>query len=276
MWGRGKIGCCSKATWKRLSAICALSSRRAPNANCPGTTCCDVLTRLREMFHWACNNTYTEKDYATWIPKADGGPPKRRAVGITALMRLLTEAGNSRKGMRDRAMIAMFIGMGLRRGEICNLNVEDVIIEADLSGYADVTGKRTKANPSGKRDAAFDAATGRIVVAYLDSTVYTHGPLFRNPMDERLTTQGVYDRVKDIIKRSGLEDQVQACHDLRRAFATHTARRQRGPDAADRLRRQLGHAKYDQTAEYTLLDVDDIRVDFVSPVAMMPEDFWED
>jgi integrase/recombinase XerD len=228
----------------------------------------DVQRRLREMFHWAAAKDYTERDYAEWVPKADGGPPKRRAAGIAALVRLLEEAGDSATGSRDRAMIAMLMGMGLRRGEIVNLNVEDVVVEADRSGYAHIHGKRTKANALGERDAAFDAATGRILVAYLDATNYRHGPLFRGPSNKRLSAQGVYRRVKTIIERAGLEDQIIACHDLRRAFTTYYARNRRGSDSADRLRRQLGHASYSQTADYALLDVDDIRKDLISPVSL--------
>lgn len=228
----------------------------------------DVLRRLREMFHFANTKDYTERDYAEWVPKADGGPPKRRAAGVAALVRLLEEAGESPTGSRDRAMIAMLMGMGLRRGEVVNLNVEDVVIEADFSGYAHVRGKRTKANVSGERDAAFDAATGRIVASYLDATHYRHGPLFRGPSNRRLSAQGVYRRVKVIIERAGLGDQIVACHDLRRAFTTYYARNRRGSDSADRLRRQLGHASYSQTADYALLDVDDIRKDLISPVSL--------
>lgn len=230
----------------------------------------DVLRRLREMFHWAKRKDYTDRDYADWVPRADGGPPKRRAAGITALIRLLAEAGNTREAARDRAMIAMMMGMGLRRIEIANLNVEDVVIEADGSGYAHVHGKRTKANESGERDAAFDAATGSVIIRHLDFAGYERGPLFRNNRDERLSTQGVYRATKRVIQAAGLEDQIQACHDLRRAFTTFAARNRRGTDAADRLRRQLGHASYSQTADYALLDVNDIRADFVSPLGIMP------
>ena len=228
----------------------------------------DVLRRLREMFHWAALKSYTDRDYAEWVPKADGGPPKRTAASVTALVRLLEEAGDGSLGSRDRAMIAMLMGMGLRRGEIVNLNVEDVVIEADYSGYAHVTGKRTRANASGQRDAAFDKATGRIIAAYLDATNYQRGALFRGHNNRRLSAQGVYRRVKTIIERAGLSDQIVACHDLRRAFTTYYARNRRGSDSADRLRRQLGHASYSQTADYALLDVDDIRKDLISPVAL--------
>lgn len=229
----------------------------------------DVLRRLREVFHWACEKDYTEKNYAEWVPKADGGPPKRKAAGVSELTRLLLEAGYSPLATRDRAMIALFIGMGLRRGEVVNLNIEDVVIEADMSGYARVVGKKTRANPTGRRDAAFDSATGKILAAHLDAMPARFGALFRGMSNKRLSAQGVYRRVKLLIERAGLEDQIQACHDLRRAFATYYARTRRGSDSADRLRRQLGHASYSQTTEYQLLDVDDIRRDLVSPVAFV-------
>lgn len=230
----------------------------------------DVLRRLREMFHWACAKTYTEKDYAEWIPKADGGPPKRHAASFAALMKLLAEAGNSTNAQRDRAIIAMMMGMGLRRIEIVNLDVTDVVIEADHSGYANVRGKKTPANASGQRQAVFDAATGRIVAVHLDAAGYYKGPLFRTSKDTRMNTQAVHRATKKLIEAAGLEDEIQACHDLRRAFATFSARYSKGTDAADRRRRQLGHAKFSQTADYELLDVEDLRVDFISPLGMMP------
>lgn len=231
----------------------------------------DVMRRLREMFHWAKGKNYTEQDYAEWVPKADGGPPKRRAVTVSNLARLMEEAGNSQFPLRDKAMLAMMMGMGLRRIEIVNLNVEDVIIEADLSGYAHVTGKRTPANPDGQRDAVFDTFTGRLITAHLDHMTESHGPLFLTSIGTRMNTQAVYRATKRLIEAAKLDGQITACHDLRRAFATFSARHRRGTDNADRRRRQLGHAKFSQTAEYELLDVEDLRVDFVSPLSWMSD-----
>jgi site-specific recombinase XerD len=231
----------------------------------------DVLRRLREAFHFAKVKDYTDRDYAEWVPKADGGPPKRRAAGVTDLAHLMSEAGNTSQPERDRAMMAMMIGMGLRRIEIVNLNIEDVTIEADQSGYAHVIGKKTKANLTGDRDAAFDAQTGRLVVAHLDTMNETRGPLFRTSIGTRMNTQAVYRATKRIIEAASLDDRITACHDLRRAFATFSARHRRGTDNADRRRRQLGHAKFSQTAEYELLDVEDLRVDFVSPLSWMSD-----
>ncbi len=221
-----------------------------------------ILKRLAEMFRWALDKGFTDRDYTKWIPRADGGPPKRRAAGITSLHHLLEVADSP----RNRAIIAMLMGMGLRRAELSGLNVEGIKLEEDGSGHAAVVGKRTKANPTGQRDAAFDAATGVVIIAYLESIGRKSGPLLIGERGNRLTGQGVYKVVKRAIADASLGQQLIGPHDLRRAFATHYRRNRKL--SGDLLRRQLGHASYSQTDEYTLLDVDDIRVDLVSPLSL--------
>lgn len=163
----------------------------------------------------------------------------------------------------------MLMGMGLRRAELSSLNIEDVVVMPDYSGQANLVGKRTKANADGKRAAAFDSATGEILVAYLKTIKHTSGPLFRGKHWKygRLTGQGVYGVVKKAIARAALAAQIVGPHDLRRAFATYYRRNRKS--SGDLIRRQLGHASYTQTDEYTLLEVDDIRLDIVSPIALM-------
>ena len=157
--------------------------------------------------------------------------------------------------------------VGLRRAEIAALDVEGIHFVEDGSGYANVRGKRTRANADGKRDAAFDSATGSIIAEYLEATAYTSGPLFRNKYNKRMSVHWVYVIVKSAIGRAGLQDEIQACHDLRRAFATHFRRQTKDKDL---LRRQLGHAKYSTTDTYTLLEVEDIRRELVSPLSTSP------
>lgn len=223
-----------------------------------------VIKRLKEMFRWAYDNGYVERDYRQWIPSAEGGPPKRHAASIAQLRQLL-EATVS---LRNRAMVAMMMGMGLRRGEVASLNAEDVVVHADNSGYARVTGKRTRTNLDGKREAAFDSATGAIIVAYLDALGRTSGPLFEGDPGRRISGSGIYVMLKKLIAAAGLETVISGPHDLRRAFATHYRRNRTGKGSADLLQRQLGHARFTTTTEYTLLTVDDIRADMVSPLAL--------
>jgi integrase len=229
----------------------------------------DVLRRLREALHWAYRQGYTDRDYASWIPKAHGSPRKRKAATLPMLGQLFDASSQSYVAPRDRAIMAMLIGMGLRRGELANLDVGDLHFEADRSGYANLTGKRTVAKPEGKREAAFDAATGKILANYLLAHELGHGPLFRGRSGERLTPQGVYKVIKRIIAAAGLADQIDGPHDLRRAFATVVAREGSGKTSGKLLSEQLGHVSSSTTDIYVLPSTDDIRRALVSPMSMI-------
>lgn len=228
-----------------------------------------ILQSLREVLRWACENGYLKNDYSGWVPAAYGSKTKRRAANEDDLLRLLAECDNSPRRIRDRAIIAIFVGMGLRCGEVTNLNVENLEFQPDYSGHAHVVGKRTKANTSGKRDAAFEPATGKMIAEHVAMLGISAGPLFVSYRGHPCEPYTLYGIVKKLIKRAGLEDQIQACHDLRRAFATYHARNRPGSDSAHKRQLQLGHASYSQTAEYELFDVEDIRRDIVSPLSLL-------
>lgn len=228
-----------------------------------------ILQSLREVLRWASERGYIKNDYSGWVPAAQGGKTKRHAANEDELLRLLAECDNSPRRVRDRAIVAVFIGMGLRRAEVSNLLVEDVHFAGDASGHADVRGKRTRANPDGKREAAFDAATGKLIAAHIDGQGTNAGPLFVSYRGKPVATYTLYGIVKKLIRRAGLEGKIQACHDLRRAFTTYYARQKQGAASADLRRRQLGHSEYSQTADYTLYEIDDIRHDIVSPVGLL-------
>jgi len=227
----------------------------------------DVIRILRRALHWAYDSGYVGRDYSNWMPKTDGGPPKRKAISVPSLERLLHAGAGSHNPQRDQAMLAMMMGMGLRRGEVKNLDVECLFFGDDLSGHANVTGKRTRANRTGQRQAAFDSATGLYIMTHLTAAGYTDGPLFRNRFGNRMSDVAINVIVRTAIRRAGLEKEIQGCHDLRRAFATNF-RRQNGDK--DMLRRQLGHAKYETTdLLYTLLDIEDVKLEMVSPLSSM-------
>lgn len=230
-----------------------------------------VLRRLREVFRWAFKRQYVTRDYSVWIPHAHGSSPKRKAAKVSSLQALMEAADLNPHGqpVRDKAILAMLMGMGLRRAEVSALNIENLHLDDDRSGYATVVGKKTKANPDGVRSAAWDVATGKYIADHLKREARARGPLFVGIRGERLTGQGIYRVVKGVIADAGLEAQISGPHDLRRAFATHFKRNRR--NSGDLLRRQLGHAHYDMTDAYTLLDVDDIRRDIISPLALPPE-----
>ena len=232
----------------------------------------DVLRRLSQMFRWAKERNYTEIDHGDWLPAPRGEPTKRRAPTIEDLRRLMDAAAESATPIRDRAILAFLIGTGARRAEAASLRIEAIQFAADGSGTAEVAGKRTRANKSGRHAVAFDREAGAYLIAYLDADGRTAGPLFVGRGSTGIGVQSIYRVVKRAISRGGLEGRIGATHDLRRAFATHLARHAHSDPAiaADLIRRQLGQASYRTTAEiYTLLDAEDIRAAMVSPLGIM-------
>lgn len=231
----------------------------------------DVLRRLRQMFLWALQNNYTDgRNYAVWVPPAEGSAPMRTVTPLLSLKRLVAAAGRTSNPGRDRAILAILIGTGLRRSEAAGLNVQDIQIDADGSGMAQVwEAKRVKGREVQSRLVAFDRHTGRYLVEWLNIYNVQFGPLFPSAHGGKLSSQGIYKVVKAIIRDAGLEGEIQGPHDLRRAFATYFERRRRGEGHGRLLSKQLGHANYRMTSQYSLQDIEDVREVITSPFAMM-------
>lgn len=235
----------------------------------------DVLRRLSQMFRWAKAKGYTEIDHGDWLPAPQGEPTRRTAPTLGDLAKLMQAAEHAANPTRDRAILAFLIGTGARLGETASLQIEAIQFTADQSGTATVTGKRTRANRSGRHTVAFDQHTGAYLIAHLDAEQRTTGAVWRDSDGQPIGNPAIYRVVKRAIRRAGLEGRITATHDLRRAFATHLARHAMSDPTltADVIRRQLGQASYRTTAEhYTLLDAEDLLQSVVSPLAMSEDE----
>lgn len=246
----------------------------------------DAIRRLREMLKWAYDREITSINLAKWVRSAEGAPPVRKAATPDQLQRLLDATRQTNWPERSLAILALLLGAGLRRresvaveceddgvdeGDLAGLLIENIVFYAGNSGLLTVIGKKTKANPSGLRQVAFDAQVGAILIDYLTHLGATSGPLLRNARfrDRSLGHKGVYYVVKEVIRLAGLGDVIDACHQLRRNYSHYWMKSTEGPAAADFLRRNLGHKNFSQTTEYTMLDATDIVPHAHSPLSML-------
>lgn len=230
-----------------------------------------AVKRLRSMLLWANQTNRTEGvDYRSWVPRPRGSLPVRIAAPILDLMALLRASEQSPYPTRDRAILAVLLGTGLRRGEAAALNVGDVEIYADNSGTLVVrSAKVVEGREAHWRVVAFDAPTGCHIRAWVDE-YHKDGPLFpsmRRP--GRLGGQGIYKVVKRLIALAGLSDKLQGPHDLRRNFATYFARQRRGDVNGQLISKQLGHSSFTMTATYSLQDAEDLREIMASPFLLI-------
>ena len=276
----------SEARFEEFEAWLRLTYRTWKGKPLAFNTRHDAIRRLREMLKWAYDREITSINLAKWVCPAEGAPPTRKAATPDQLQRLLDAASQTNWPERSLAILALLLGAGLRRREsvavegsndgvdesdLAGLLIENIVFYSGNSGLLTVVGKRTKANPSGLRQVAFDEQVGTILIDYLTNLGATSGPLLRNARfrERPLGHKGVYYVVKEVIRLAGLDDVIDACHQLRRNYSHYWMKSTEGPAAADFLRRNLGHKNFSQTTEYTMLDAADIVPHAHSPLSML-------
>lgn len=221
-----------------------------------------VLRRVRSMFHWAeAVGHILGVRPSTWVPVAVGRPPVRQLMTDDQLAALMAAA---RSG-RDRAMLAVLIGTGIRRAECARLIIDDVQF-VDAGGVL-VIQRPKRTSRSSARLAAFDAATA----AYLQSWLAVRpaaesAALFPSRRGGHLHVNSVTRIVRRCWRDAGLESAAPV-HDLRRKFVSAWRRRFRGDDMDELLRRQVGHTSPTTTAIYDLRGADELVEVIRSPVA---------
>jgi integrase/recombinase XerD len=148
-------------------------------------------------------------------------------------------------GIRDRAILEMLYGTGLRVSELISLRVADVNLE---EGAVRTTGKGNKQRivPAGKH--AISAVERYLAAARPALLRSRQAPwLFVSRRGTRLTRQGIWLLLKRYGKLAGIAKPVTP-HLLRHSFATHMLTR--GADLRS-LQMMLGHADIATTQIYT-------------------------
>jgi integrase/recombinase XerD len=166
---------------------------------------------------------------------------------------IVTSPDGSPRGLRDRAMLELMYGAGLRVSELVSLRVSDIDLE---EGLVRTTGKGAKERvvPTGRR--AIEAI--RIYMQrgrpYL-GRMQRGDILFLNHRGQGITRQAVFQLVRDHAREAGI-DKVVTPHTLRHSFATHLI--ENGCDLRS-VQEMLGHASIETTQVYTHVSVEHVR-----------------
>lgn len=183
-------------------------------------------------------------------PLADLRQPRQprrlpATLGGGEIERMLLAADRGPTPLRDRALLEVLYGAGIRVSEAVGLTVERFLVRERALR---VRGKGDK-----ERLVPLGRPACRAVTAYLDGE---RSRLLRDPRRRevflstrgtRLTRQAVFALVRRIAARAGL-DAAPSPHGLRHAFATHLV--ERGADLRV-VQTLLGHASIATTEVYT-------------------------
>jgi len=154
---------------------------------------------------------------------------------------------------RDRALLELGYGAGLRVSEWISIGVRDVMFD---EGLVRVFGKGSKERlvPIGRRAIAALATYVRESRPRLERGE-GKGVLFLNARGEPLTRMGAWKILRKYVERAGIEKPVSP-HTLRHSFATHLL--EGGADLRA-VQEMLGHADISTTQIYTHVDREYLR-----------------
>jgi integrase/recombinase XerC len=222
-----------------------------------------ALASIRSWFRWLARAHYVDQNVASLVSTPRLPKHLPRVPSIEQMNRVVDSVGEDAASWptRDRAILELLYGCGIRNAELTGLNLNDVYWanEAIL-----VRGKGQKQRLVPLGDAAAKALRAYLAerAAHLAAANRAKGPatpaLFLNLQlrglaraggQARLTTRSVGRIVKRIAIRRGLSSDVHP-HTLRHAFGTHML--EEGADLRA-IQEILGHERLSTTQRYTQL-----------------------
>jgi integrase/recombinase XerD len=183
---------------------------------------------------------FLEMDVAEDLKPPKRGEPIPRYLSEGEMATLLKAAAEDD---RNEAIILTLGYTGLRLGELCALNVEDVDFADDV-----ITVKSGKGDKG--RIVLMEERTKESLGQYLQARRATAGPLFVSTKGRRINYKAVERLIDKYSKKAGIIKRVTP-HVLRHTLATSLLRR--GADIRI-IQQLLGHASVATTQIYTHVD----------------------
>ena len=203
------------------------------------------LSALRGLFRFAVSDGVVGES-----PLADLRQPRQRrrlpsTLSENQVVRLLDAADRTGTPLRDRALLEILYGCGLRVSEALGLTLDRLHFRESALRVVG-KGDRERVVPLGR-------PAKRALQRYLNverPRLEKAGPrheVFLSPRGAKLSRQAIFALVRRLAEAAGL-DEPPSPHGLRHAFATHLVERGADLRAVQSL---LGHASISTTEIYT-------------------------
>ena len=208
------------------------------------------LVAIRKLAREAADNGLIDQATAAAIGRAEGVRKEGKRLGnwlTQAQAQALLDAPDvsTLKGIRDRAILAVLLGTGLRREECATLDVRHMQQREGRWVLVDLVGKRQKT-----RSVPMPAWAKSAVDAWLEAGEVTVGPVFRalrrggHVQAHGMTAQSIFEVVRDYAATVGVDVRP---HDLRR---TYSKLAHKGHAPLEQIQLSLGHSSVQTTERY--------------------------
>lgn len=203
------------------------------------------LSALRSFFDWMMLHGQLTANPAKSVQNPKQGKPLPKNIDVDEINQLMDIKYNDPLAVRDRAMLELMYGSGLRLSELVNLNCRTInLVDSEVK----VLGKGNKERklPLGKESVKWL----RNWLSLRDFLQPQDDALFISKLGKRISPRNVEKRFAQWGIKQGLTQHVHP-HKLRHSFATHMLESSRDLRAVQEL---LGHADLSTTQIYTHLD----------------------
>lgn len=219
------------------------------------TTIAHNLTVIKNFHAYLLKEKITSSDVSEFIER----PKLRKALPKTLSMedidKLLDIELKSPFDYRNKAMLELMYGCGLRVSELVGLEINDI---DSTNCLIRIMGKGSKER---------DIPLGEYAIYYLNLYVQNRhlllknkpcSKLFLNNHGQGMTRQGFFKNLKALLLEKGLNPDVSP-HTLRHSFATHLINR--GADLRS-IQEMLGHSDISTTKIYTRVSDEKVINDY--------------
>lgn len=203
------------------------------------------LSALRSFFDWMVKNEMISVNPARGVVNPKLGQHLPKNIDIDEVNQLLDIEYNDPLSVRDRAMLEVMYGSGLRLSELVNINCRELNLR---EGEIRVIGKGNKERK---------LPLGRESIKWIEYWLTMRNELkpqddalFISKLGKRISPRNVEKRFAQWGIKQGLSSHVHP-HKLRHSFATHMLESSGDLRAVQEL---LGHADLSTTQVYTHLD----------------------
>lgn len=213
-----------------------------------------ILSGWRGFYTWLGREGRVASNPVVDVRSPKAPKPLPKALGVDDAMQLADHTTQDDPWLeaRDRAMVEMMYGSGLRVGELTGLDVQ---ASGAARGWIDIAEAQAHVLGKGSKRRVVPVGTAAISalaqwLAHRGTQVTPTPALFTGRHGTRLTPQSVWQRLKRRSQMAGMATPVHP-HMLRHSFASHVLQSSGDLRAVQEL---LGHANISTTQVYTRLD----------------------
>lgn len=207
-----------------------------------------ILSSMRSFYDWMILEGEVSRNPCDKVeaPKLGKYLPAVLSVEeVSAILESVPDKGEM--SLRDRAILEVLYGCGLRVSELCNLRISYIYMEEN---FLRIIGKGNK-----ERLVPFAPVTGEAIRSWLEARPAAAAPqwddfAFLNRFGKPLSRISVFSLVKKYALTAGVTKEISP-HTFRHSFATHLI--ENGADLRV-VQEMLGHENILTTEIYTHID----------------------